>query len=420
MDRINKFLNKRPKKNVKVLRFRDKKYKITKNDLKKVRSFMCSKNIAHIPVNSYSKADIDNDFIVNKPDRIKNVYNNDTGRFLSKNKTIEFKSRIDKNLIVDIFPNEGINELYEYKQEWIYQIKESYKGEVEDLKLTNADEILKFGKKYVTPKEKSISVFEITEQKSLCQNYELTHVYNWILIENDKNLFKIKENNEVCYIDIKYNHKNIINHNLNSKFNIKSIIGNYESLKDRKVILFDLSENFDAFLLENNLIEVFNRESKELIKKYKVKKDLIRNIKLKENETDYILIVSTSNGIIKFDSKLNNEYNYLGYVISLDIQDENIFTVNNLNRLVSLNINSNKSISVMSSEIGLMIKVYKDLTRYLIAVMYSSEVVLYVQNFNSSEIMPCYTIAGNFTYITWDEKVPLLYVSDNYKTYLYT
>ncbi|ORD97374.1 hypothetical protein HERIO_745 [Hepatospora eriocheir] len=74
----------------------------------------------------------------------------------------------------------------------------------------------------------------------------------------------------------------------------------------------------------------------------------------------------------------------------------------------------------MSSEIGLIIKVYKDLTRYIIAVMYSSEVVLYVQNFNSSEIMPCYTITGNFTYITWDEEVPLLYVSDNYKTYLYT
>lgn len=134
MDRINKFLEKRQVKNQKNIKYKNRKYTITKEDVKIIRAYKSSKcldsSIKSIP-NRIIKQETLEPIIRVKVDKSE-LYNRN---FIKRRASYPIKKVIKSpvNEVMDIWEDDGLDGLKNYIQEWTYSINTPYEGPVEDL-----------------------------------------------------------------------------------------------------------------------------------------------------------------------------------------------------------------------------------------------------------------------------------------------
>ncbi|ADM11100.1 uncharacterized protein Eint_021030 [Encephalitozoon intestinalis ATCC 50506] len=142
MDRIERFLGRRPVKGRRKVQSQGKEFLITKEDVKLIRSY--KKNICmdpdvdlYRPLNlSFSRKTMNEGMETRK----KVVVPRAGGRPKKKERSIrkEVKKR-DKNEIVDIWEEEGLEELNSYEQDMVVKVGDAYTGAVEALRYGRED-----------------------------------------------------------------------------------------------------------------------------------------------------------------------------------------------------------------------------------------------------------------------------------------
>lgn len=135
MERINKFLDARQKKHIKTVKYKDEKFQITKEDLKKVRAYKSSRCLDP-SLKTIPNRIIDTTTLPAMPSKIKKDYSDLQNKKLREHyKNNPQPKTIEYNKIEDIWDDD----LEDYTQEWKYSIDSPYEGRVEDLKFTKSD-----------------------------------------------------------------------------------------------------------------------------------------------------------------------------------------------------------------------------------------------------------------------------------------
>ncbi|KAL6122274.1 hypothetical protein NUSPORA_00690 [Nucleospora cyclopteri] len=416
MDRINKFLEKRPKKDQRILKYNKKAYKITKEDLKMVRNYKKGMNLTGTKLQPV-KIRFDNFPVIEEKKR---KYNEEyfRKRFLDKNrnKFEEKNKREFKEEIYDIYQNELLTD---YKQEWVYDITAQYENSIENLKTEDAHEIEKLIKKFRKPVEKSIAVDQIVKMKSL--NYEFLPAKNYKFSITDKLGYFVKTSdgriidiNYGCEVDL---HLSVFD---STRFHY-TISKNALFYKNKQILSFEEKiKGLDAnnkllSIVFKNRIEVYKfEESLKLVNIFKFKGETLDKAKVVGSS----IFVGGSNGITECSLESPRAFTSLNVVIDFDVAGTDVIAINNLNRLLC--VQNNQSFYIMTGEIGKVVKAHKKEEETLIAVLFARTVKIYTIRNNKKEILPCCIIKGEYRNIEWDEKFPWLYLSNGEKTIMYT
>lgn len=444
MDRINKFLESRQKKHIKTIKYKQEAFKITKEDLKKVREFKSGKCMDH----SISK--IPNRILTNeklepipskpKKERPDNFNNRLREHYLKNPRRVIIKA--PKNEIIDIWENENLDTLKNYTQEWVYSIKTQYEGKVEDLHFSHQhldEELRRVYLKSFTPvdiKAKKINeilpklpdidkIRPFPEAQSFSWQYRGTKFLfdSTICIINDKDvsIIDLKTNKECinCSFDEPIN-KVAINGSfcvISSKQNVywidleskdeqfKLIISSKEIIKDIYV-----DSSFIGYLTSKSIC-LYDSESFEELKILKLKGDSPHSIKIQDD----VIYASTHKGIM-IDSIERSEVKHLGYVIDFAVDKNCIFAINNAQRLLNINKTLEVSATTTLQNIGFQLKYHP--VYNLIAISFSDEVGFY--KVLNNQCIPINTLPGSFMSISWDLEMPWLYAADKEKVYLFT
>lgn len=452
MDRINKFLQARQKKNTKTISYKNQKFNITKDDLKKVREYKSGKcmdsAIKQIPNRIITDSKLEP--IEAKPKKdMSDYYNSRLREHYLRNpkpKTVT----VSKNEIKDIWEDEDFSTLRNYTQEWTYSIKTQYDGPVENLHFSKEylDEELRrvYLKQFrpVDPKEKAIrdilpKLPEVSEMKPFPEDLSLkweiegrktlfgfacsvkerrivlrdlefnkvildrefeTEIYKTACYENN---FIFCSKNEIYFLDLNKQIEN--NDSCGQLENAMPVIQSAESIRD-----IYIDESFIAYLTAKN-ISIHHATSFEQLKLLKLKGDSPHTIKI-VNDTVY---ASTHKGIL-VDTIERSEIKNLGYVIDFDVQNGRTFAINNLGRLLNVDSNLQVVSTTQQNEIGLQVRYHP--VYELLAVLFTSGIGLY--KVIKGECIPINTIPGKFRSISWNKEMPWIYAATKERVELYT
>ena len=461
MDRINKFLNSRQEKNQKTVKYKNEKFTIKKEDLKTIRAYKSGKcldpSIKNIPsrqlsenntldsiVESIIKENIKKENIKKERPIKKDNFNKKLLEFYSKN-PIKKIIKNDKNEIFDIWNDQGLEELKTHTQEWTYSITEQYEGKVEELKFTKEfleEEIKKVYLKYFRPRDlkikpirnilpkipkldqmKPFPEFESKEWKMTGKKYNFGPIccsvegcrvvvknlkFDCLLADClfEKEIIKLAycEGNVLASTTQDIYLIDTLNNKLDNTTN-NSIIHSDKTIKD---IYIDRSF---IGLLTSKSIHLYDSLNHQEVKILKLKGDTPHSLKIKND----IIYSSTHKGIM-VDSIEKSEIKNLGYVMDFAIGNDAIYVINNLGRLLIVDLNLKVVGNTVQSGIGIQIRYQPEYD--LIAILFTNEIGLYkvIEN----QCIPLNTISGSFRSIDWDECMPWLYASQKGKVVLFT
>lgn len=419
MDRINNFLKKRSKKNERNLKVYDKKYTITKDDLKLVRAYCRGKNITgtKLPIVHIPSEEVP--VIISQ----KKLYNDQLAkmRFLKKYEQKMVNTMATKNEeIYDIYENEKLSD---YEQEWIYDVSVSYNKPVDQLETNNIEILQELGKQYRTPIEKTVSLNEFKHYKHL--NYDFG-IYRQHTIQSTSSNFtneiitKIDDNivtyNGFVY-DIKYGSIIVDTNKYISQFYI-----NNDRLYKNNTILAENIKNFvvhknNIYALQKNIIKIFSKTSIH-IEDYKFKTE-VHQVYIDNN----ILYVCHANGLSVVNENKKQCSIHLNYVIDCKVRNCHVFAITNTSKLVYLVYCSDtltKITEISLGDIGEKIDVYEHNEEWLVSVLFNNTVCIYSMKKNQHSIIPCSVINVQYQNIFWHSKHTVLYCTLNNKIFGYS
>lgn len=419
MDRIDNFLKKRSKKNERSLKVYNKKYTITKDDLKLVRSYCRGKNITgtklptvHIPSEELPVITLQ-----------KKLYDNQLAktRFLKKYEQRMLNTTISKNEeIYDIYENEKLSD---YEQEWIYDVATPYNKPVDKLETDNIEILREFGKQYRTPVEKTIPLSEFKQYKHLNYDFGIyrqhiiqspsTNPINEIIVKIDDDVVTY---NGVIY-DLEYGsiivdsnkYINPLHINNNKLYNNDTILA--ENIKGFMV------HNNNIYALQKNIIKIFS-ETLSHIEDYKFKNE-INHLCIDNN----ILYVCHANGLSVVGEDKKQCTIHLNCVIDCKVKNRHVFAITNTNKLVYLTYSSDlltKITEISLSDVGEKIDVYEHNKEWLISILFNNSVHMYSMSKKQHTIIPCYIINAQYQNIFWHSKHAILYCTLNNKIFGYS
>ncbi|KAM0680578.1 hypothetical protein GINT2_001266 [Glugoides intestinalis] len=444
MDRINKFLESRQKKHIKTIKYKQEAFKITKEDLKTIREFKSGKcmdhSISKIPNRILTNEQIEP--LKTKPKKDRSDYFNKRLRehYMKNSRPVVIKA--PKNEIIDIWENENLDTLKNYTQEWIYSIKSQYEGKVEDLHFSTQyldEELRRVYLKSFTPVDiKAKKIDEILPKlpdTNEMRPFPETLSFNW-LHHGEKFLFNsivcIINDNHVSITDLK-KHKEFVNCHFDEPIHKVAINGAFCIVSSKKSIYWvDLESEDKQFkniitpkdvikdiyidstfigYLTSKSICLYDSESFDEVKILKLKGDSPHSIKIHDD----VVYASTHKGIM-IDSVERSEIKHLGYVIDFAVDKDNLFAINNAEKLLSINKSLEVSATTVLQSIGFQLKYHPIYN--LIAISCSDEIAFY--KVLNKQCIPINTLPGRFMSISWDSEMPWLYAADKEKIYLFT
>lgn len=442
MDRINKFLSKRPVKGQKIIKYNDKKYKVTKSDLKLVRmykankcldkSFDVSKN--YPPTKSmiitpieYKSRDINIEKMVEKTKK----------RFKKMRKPMERYN--ENNEIVDIWPEDNMEKLEEYRADSVQTVHEAYNGPIEECRYTVnhlEEDTKRIFLKYFRPRvekakkledllpkipdpeetrpfpSKKSKMWTIGGSKRYYNNFIYSACGNMLeihdirmnklvrTVEMDGHVEKVRVSGDVCVFLV----GKIVYRIKNGELFIKVL----ESA--RRVYDLCLEEN-NVGVLTSSHADVCSLSDGVVLKRFSMKNVKPRKMKIVGN----VVYVATTNGVMVegIDEK---QIKSLNYVIDLSVKEGKIFVINNTRRLVEITSKGTIGSTVVQDELGIKISCHPTLN--LIAVAYVENIGIYKKINNDCFLVN--TIAESCHSFDWHEFMPWLYVSKKSKVILYS
>lgn len=444
MDRINKFLNSRQVKNQKSIKYKNEKFIVKKEDLKLIRAYKSGKcldpAIKNIPSR---KLDYSNEPAQPTIKVKKDMSDHFNRRLLEHYTKNPYKKVIEanKNEIRDIWEDEGLDDLKNYTQEWTYSITEQYEGEVQNLKFTKEyleEELKRVYMKHFRPRDLKVKPIRDILPKIPNLNhmkpYPEYQSYEWDL-KGKKFIYDTLVccviDNRIVAMDLKFNRtmvdqtfeesifkvyrcdkilvasskQNIYLKNLEESEGFKKVISSDKLIKD-----IYIDKTFIG-LLTSKSIHLFDSLTYEEVKILKLKGDTPHSIKISND----VVYSSTHKGIM-LDSVEKSEIKNLGYVIDFEIGEDSIYVINNLGRLLIVDMNLKVIGNTVQGEIGSQIRYHSGYG--LVAILFSNGIGLYKVIENSC--IPLNTITGAFKSISWDEKMPWLYASQKNKVVMFT
>lgn len=411
MDRINKFLDAREKKGVKMLRVFDKKYKISKEDVKLVRDYMKCKNLSGFKLDDVKISAGKSDAIECKKIKYdKDMYDD---RWLEKNKNkFEHEETEFVEELFDIYKGESLSD---FKQEWVYDITTQYEGKVSELFTKDLDELNEFANKYRKPVEKSISIDEIVKFDKIDMDIALIgqHKFGCEKFKKENDVL-LGVNGEDVY-DMKYGAEVCVKNSFVLKENI---LYSGEKVVAKNVVEFGTKiiekHGLCLFVLSKKECKVID-EQLNVVKAYKFKGEIINKMHVDGHGNIY---VGGPCGVKKLS--MNGEIGYFGFVnYVMDFVEVNgiVFVINNLNRLFCLAEKS--TYQIVTGSIGRKIDVHETNSKYLIAVLFTREIKIYSFDEKNKNLSLNAVIYGNYSCLSWDMCLPKLYAADANKINVY-
>lgn len=445
MDRINKFLNARQEKNQKTIKYKDEKFIIKKQDLKVIRAYKSGKcldpSIKSVPSRELTFSSEPAALVQRKPKKdVSEHFNRRLLEHYNKNPIVKV-IETDKNEIRDIWQDEGLEDLKNHTQEWKYSITEQYEGKVKDLTFTKEfleEEIKRVFMKYFRPRDSKLkpirNILPKLPRLEQMRPYPEGESYEW-KVEGKKFIFGSIlcniENNRLLVKNLKFNHliidqifeesiirlahcentliasskQNIYLKNINDLEPFKKVISSDKTIKDIYV------DNTFIGFLNTKSIYLYDCISYKEVKILKLKGDTPHSIKICEN----VIYSSTHKGIM-VDSEEKSEIKNLGYVIDFEIGEQAIYVINNLGRLLIVDLNLRIVGNTVQSGVGSQLRYHSEYN--LLAILFTNEIGLY--KIIENQCIPLNTISGSFKSIAWDEKMPWLYATQKGKVVLFT
>lgn len=433
MDRINKFLETRQIKNQKNIKYKNQKFKITKEDLKLIRKYKSGKCL------DSALKDIPNRVVSDIEPEIKLVSKKDKSEYFNK-KGIKDRRRKEAIIIenLDVW-DEELEDL-NYDQEWIYSIKNSYEGKIEDLQFRKEDleqELNRVFMKHFKPRdlksklikdllpklpnleelrpfpEEAAFAFPVTGSQFLFNHILCSSHKNKIYIKNLKTN-KIEHEGEFQdritkasvhlagdgYIAV-ISTSHSIYHLEDGIF--KEVLKSTNTIND----LFINSEYF-AYSTKKSVF-LFDSKFNE-IKALKIKGDISYKVKISGDR----IFTGSHKGIIVEGNE--TQIKNIGYVIDFAMKNGSIYALNNQGRIVVVDSKLKVLNTVAQSSLGYKITMHPIFD--MIAILYSTEIGIY--KVHGSTCLPVNTIEGNFKEMSWDLEMPYLYAATKDDVILYT
>lgn len=443
MDRINKFLDARPEKHIKTVKYKEQRFTITKDDLKKVRAYKSGRcldpAIKSIPNRTLSNERFE--AMADRPKRDMSDYFNSRLKERYRNNPRPTIIEAPKNVIVDVWEDEGLDTLRLYTQEWTYSINTAYEGRAEALEFTRESleqELRRVYMKQFTPRDPKRRDLrdilpKIPSMPSL-KPFPEQQSFEWEL-SGKKFVFNaiagsVKEKS-VKLLDMKYN-KMLFEHDFDEEIHRMALHGGCLLVSSRddvyqvrlteggiptKIIhsagpikeLY-IDETFICYITSRS-IHLHDRATLEEIKVLKLKGDTPHNMRIDEGT----VYASTHKGIM-VDSNERSEIKNLGYVVDFEICNGQIYALNNLGRLMVVDRTFKVVGSTVQNEIGQQIKVHP--VYDLVAVVFSAEICIY--KIVDEKCIPVQTIPGVFKAVSWDTELPWLYAAGKNKVLLFS
>lgn len=442
MDRINRFLSQRQRKNEKNIKYKNKSYTITKEDLKLVRAYRSGRCLDPCIKNIPSRSIGSSEPIQPLPSREKK---DASAYFNSKLKSYYLthpKPKIIKtsvNEIRDAWEGEDLDSLRNYTQEWVYSIDQAYEGRVEDLEFTKEyleEELRRVYMRQFRPRDpRSKPIRDILPKLPDVEDmrpFPEMPSSSWE-IEGKKTLFGSKVcsilENRVVVRDLRYN-KVVVDSILeepilkvcmdaarivvSSRHRVyvwskeaafKEVLRSPEPIKDVYV-----DGSFLGYLTSKSIV-LHDSETFVELKVLKLKGDSPHKIKIIGN----VVYASTHKGII-VESEEKTEIRNLGYVVDFAEKDGWIYAVNNLSRLIVVDSRLRTVGSTVQGGIGSQIKLHP--VYDLLAIPFANEIGVY--KVVESQCLPISTIEGSFRSIDWDVEMPWLYACRKNRVTLFT
>ncbi|KAI5176096.1 hypothetical protein PAEPH01_2237 [Pancytospora epiphaga] len=459
MDRINSFLNKRPVKHKKTIKYKNESYEITKNDLKLVRSYKSGKcldktlKLSRIPDLRHSAKGHLGIPLKEKPDYSEKLLEK-TKKYYELHPLRE-KVRVDVNVIRDVWEEDTVDTLKTYNQDWVYSIKEQYDRPIEQCVFTRDDLEKELRRVYLSQfrprevKEKPISEIlpklpDSSELKPFPEEIGQTwglkgrkYIYGKFVctistllevvdMEYGKKVISVDMKEDVrqaCgdggYLYISTLHE-ILRINVGDGFDLLERVhqsatvikdfyvskGHLAVLAFKTVNLYDLTE-----MNSNDAIDDANRNTIKLLKTFVAKYENPHNVKIFNNS----VYVSTANGLL-IESSVESDIKTLNYVIDFTFRDGSIYVINNLCRLVVIGADYGIKKNIVQHQMGKAIKIHSVLN--LLAILFSEEIGIY--KYFNGEYVPVNTLAGRYKTIEWHGLMPWLYATNSSMVVLYT
>lgn len=447
MDRINRFLSQRPRKHEKNVRYKNKSYTVTKEDLKLIRAYRsgrcldpCIKNIPNRDSSRFSEP-IQPLLFSEKKDASLYFNNKLKNHYLANPRPKVIRTSV--NEIGDIWEDEGFDSLRSHTQEWIYSIDQAYEGRVEDLQFTKdhlQEELRRVYMRHFRPRDprsKPIrdilpklpkiedlkpfpeipsSSWDIDGKKTLF-NYNVCSIlenrvvvrdlrYNKVLVDYTFEEPILKAHMDGCSkVVVSSRHRVYSWSKGEDRASFRMVIESSESIRDVYI-----DKSFVGYLTSKSIV-LHDSETFAELKILKLKGDSPQKIKI-INNTVY---ASTHKGIM-VESEEKTEIRNLGYVVDFAEKNGSIYAVNNLSRLIVVDSDLRTAGNTVQGGIGSQIKLHP--VYDLLAIVFSNEIGIYkvVEN----QCLPINTIDGSFRSIDWDSEMPWLYASGKGGVTLFT
>ncbi|KAI5151596.1 hypothetical protein ENBRE01_2247 [Enteropsectra breve] len=480
MDRINKFLNKRPAKNKKIIKYNNKEYEVNKKILRDVRAFRSRKcldpefklsrpldlsftrSVAEEPIEKRENKNRHEEMVRKLQDHYRS------------NPLVE-RPKINKNEIVDLWEDETLEDLENYIQEWKYSIKDAYDRPLAECATTKEhleDEIRRVYLQYFKPREtKNKSIAELLPRlpnATALRPFPERKAMEWCIagscaVQPRAYSSANHSNNE----NYKENNKNEINGKrcattLSSAFSKNKCeiwdlkYGKFitEISTDEKILKTQINKNGEMMVLTRYKVYIYSGrtfengtavvESVDRIKDAFINEDrlavlvgniarvydmrsseCIETIEIKKSSCNNIriedgaTIVSTANGLVKAvgnTSEGRTDVKILDCVVDFAGWRNKILVINNLSRLFVLEEDMAVKRTLKLAGVGKSIKAHPLLNMFAVLLDHSVEIYKYVDR----DYVPAHVIEGRHEMIEWDGEMPWLYIGDGDKISLYS
>ncbi len=480
MERINKFLAKRPLKHKKVIKFHDKSYDVTKEDLKLVKAYRANKCLdktfdvsRSYPLTNREKI---TPIVCDKPKRSPDSElaalrraKRGISKIENKIRAIKMKEseRGSSGIVVDSSKVLSMwnDNLDDYKQEWIYSIRTSYEGSIEACRYTEdhlAEDVERQRAKYFKPrpvKEKSLADLlpkKVDAEKLLPFPRDVGKEWR---IHGRKRygggfLYSVDDGSITVY-NLKLN-KPVMQYNIGLSIRVFRVNVNGVALFSDGLRLWRLCDGFIDELLFSDMQVRFvktsfkntiNENSNCIENSYK-QKSIFKDIGIDE---DYFCILrgrmidvySLKGGdlVKRFIVKHENPHMvrmvrgrvYVGTANGIMAESPD-GDIKMLNYVIDFYVRGRKIVAVtnlkrmveissgymtktmIQGKLARKIKMHPLLN--LTAVLFYDEIVIYKKV--EDEYVTVQNISGTFQGIFWDEKMPWLYACKNSRVQLFT
>lgn len=485
MDRIEKFLNRRPVKNKRRIKCNGKEYTITKEDLKTVRNFR--KNICmdqdvdlYRPLNlKFSRKTMSEGLPVRKK---KDVSLEVQEKLVKRYKNIGKRKEISsKNEIVDLWEDEGLDDLDKYEQDMFMKIGEAYSGAVEELRYSKEDLAKSIRREYLRvyePREKKLyrlkelikemprpetlkpfpeevgMYFEFDEpikvgiskdfrkfavaSGGLLSIYEFKNFLKMKTVTFDDEVAKIMFTRDdsicvllrdrICVVDDMYNGTSSCN--LGSFYHQEFPTWS-RSNENASCTVIGVNGKISNMQVHHNAkyigivcgktILLCDLESRSMLKVVTTKN--VVPLKIEFHRVLSRMLVSTSNSLMIYDiveKKTVCETKDFSFILDfMSITDNVVLITNNLNRIILFDHSRNMILRSMAQD-NVVAEVMQHRRYNLMCAVSSNELFIFHNNLADNLIVPLKRIPGKYRCIAFHPELPWLYAVKGRRLLVFT